>query len=203
MVMEQRLPFGSVWHGDHELVHVVRDAFVTLPPLEPGAEVTLRFKPDQCDEPLVRKPSNKGITVIDARRIPSAGETVLKVLVCRSQPLCIEGVDPLGAYRVQVDDEPARYYGARVVKTIQAQLSNSKTAKAAAGEVTRRTKIPGHTTFLDLMIEGHPDDFVERTIRIQALVGAEAANAREAMIAATPKKTGRVTPFIESVPAKQ
>ena len=43
MVLEQRLPFGSVWHGDEELVHVAGDAFVTFPPLAPGAQVTLRF----------------------------------------------------------------------------------------------------------------------------------------------------------------
>lgn len=203
MVMEQRLPFGSVWHGEHELVHVVRDAFVTLPPLEPGAEVTLHFKPERPgDEPLLRQPSNKGITIIDARRIPASGETVLKVKVCRSQPLCVEGVDALGAYRVQVDGEPARYFGPRVVQTIQAKLSNSKTAKAAVGEVTRRTKLPGITTFLDLMIEGHPDNFMERTVRIRQLAGVEAQQARMAMMLATPKKTGRVTPYLESVAAK-
>src|SRR5206468_4068606 len=33
MVLEQRLPFASVWDGEAELVHVVRDAFVTVPPL--------------------------------------------------------------------------------------------------------------------------------------------------------------------------
>ena len=61
------------------------------------------------------------------------GETVIQVSVCRTQPLCVEGVDPLGAYRVQVDGEPAMYMAPRVVRTIQAQLSNSKTAGAAAG----------------------------------------------------------------------
>lgn len=194
MVMEQRLPFGSVWHGDAELIHVVRDAFVTLPPLDAGAEVTLHFKPDRFgDEPLLRQASNKGITVLDARRLPATGETVLTVKVCRSQPLSVEGVDALGAYRVQVDDEPARYFGPRVVQTIQAKLSNSKTAKAAVGEVTRRTKLPGVTTFLDLMIEGHPDNFIERTVRLKQLVGAEAEKARIAMILATPKKTARHT----------
>jgi hypothetical protein len=204
MVMEQRLPFGSVWHGEHELVHVVRDAFVTVPPLAPGAEVTLQFRPEgPGDEPLVRQPSNKGITVIDARRIPATRETVLVVKVCRSQPLCVEGVDALGAYRVQVDDEPVRYFGPRVVQTIQAKLSNSKTVKAAIGEVTRRTKLAGITTFLDLMIEGDPDHFIERTVRIKQLSGTQAEQARIAMILATPKKTGRVTPFLESVPAKE
>jgi len=82
-------------------------------------------------------------------------------------------------------------------------LSNSKTAKAAMGEVTRRTKLPGVTTFLDLMIEGDPDDFIERTVRIKQLSGAQADKARAAMMLATPKKTGRVTPYLESVPAEE
>ncbi|TFY98608.1 hypothetical protein [Ramlibacter rhizophilus] len=200
MVLEQRLPFASVWDGDGELVHVVRDAFVTVPPLAAGAELRLRFSDERCDEPLVRQPSNKGITVLDARRLRDSGETVIRVSVCRTQPLCVEGVDPEGAYRVQVDDEPARYHAPRIVKTIQAQLSNSKT-QADAEASHRRAKVPGTTTFLDLVVQGHPDHFIERTVRIRALPPEQAARARIAMLAATPAKTGRVTPFIESVPA--
>ncbi|HMA08188.1 MAG TPA: hypothetical protein VKP68_10005, partial [Ramlibacter sp.] len=203
MMVEQRLPFASVWQGDDELVHVVRDAFVTVPPLEPGEQVHLRFSDQRCDEPMIRQSGNKGITVLDARRRPATGETVIKVSVCRTQPLCVEGVDPLGAYRVQVDGESAMYMAPRVVRTIQAQLSNSRAAKAAEGEITRRTKIKGTTTFLDLAIEGDPDNFVERTIRIRQLPAEKAVVARAAMLAATPQKTGRVTPYIESVPADE
>jgi hypothetical protein len=200
MVLEQRLPFASVWEGDAELVHVVRDAFVTVPPLAPGAEVRLRFSDEHCDEPLVRQPANKGLTVLDARRDRASGETVIRVSVCRAQPLCVEGVDPEGAYRVQIDSEPARYHGPRIVKTIQAQLSNSK-GVATAQAVNRRTRLPGITTFLDLVVQGDPDHFVERTVRIRQLPPAQAAKARVAMLAATPAKTGRVTPYIESIPA--
>ena len=81
MVLEQRLPFESVWHGDDELVHVVRDAFVTLPPLAPGAEVRLRFSAERCEAPLVRKPSHKGLTVVDARRSPANAAVVTLVLL--------------------------------------------------------------------------------------------------------------------------
>jgi hypothetical protein len=200
LMLEQRLPFASVWDGDAELVHVVRDAFVTVPPLDPGAAVRLRFSDERCDAPIVRQPPNKGLTVLDARRDPTSGETLLRVSVCRTQPLCVEGVDPQGAYRVQVDDEPARYHGARIVQTIQAQLSNSKGVVSLEAR-DQRTKLPGTTTFLDLMIEGDADNFVERTVRIRPLPPAQAAKARVAMLMATPAKTGRVTPFIESIPA--
>jgi hypothetical protein len=113
----------------------------------------------------------------------------------------VEGVDPEGAYRVQVDDEPARWHAPRVVKTIQAQLSNSK-GLTEAEVASRRARVPGTTTFLDLVVQGHPDDFVERTVRIRPLSPAQTAKARATMLLATPAKTGRVTPFIESVPAE-
>lgn len=200
MMLEQRLPFTTVWDGDGELVHVVRDAFVTVPPLEPGAQVRLRFSDERCNEPIVRQPPNKGLTILDARRDPTSGETLLRISVCRTQPLCVEGVDPEGAYRVQIDDEPARYHGARIVQTIQAQLSNSKGVVAVEAN-DWRTKLPGTTTFLDLVVEGDSDNFVERTVRIRPLPPMQAAKARVAMLMATPAKTGRVTPFIESVPA--
>ncbi|MCW5630462.1 MAG: hypothetical protein KIT47_16460 [Rhodoferax sp.] len=200
MVLEQRQGFASVWHGDNELVHVAKGRFVTLPPLEPGAVVTLRFCDEEADGPLLRNPSNKGLTVVDARRIPATGETRLLLRVCREQPLAVEGVDPQAVYRVQVDDEPARLYAPRIVRTIQAQLSNSKTRKDAAA-TSHRTKLPGITTFLDLVIDGGPDNFVERTVCITQLPADQAEKARLAMVMATPKKTGRVTPTIESIPA--
>ena len=201
MVLEQRMPFGSVWHGEEELVHVANGGFLTLPPLAPGAELRLQFRAESFDEPLLRQPSNKGLVVLDARRLPSSGETRLLVSVCRAQPLCVEGVNPTGTYRVQIDDEPARYFAPRIVRTIQAQLSNSKTANVDAAPVTLRTQVMGVTTFLDLVIEGDPDNFVERSVRITQLAPEQAAKARAAMLAAIPQKTGRVTPTIESVPA--
>jgi hypothetical protein len=202
MVIEQRRPFGSVWHGADEIVHVAHDRFVTVPPLEPGGEVRLRFSAETCDAPIVRQPSNKGLVVLDARRTPE-GETRLLVSVCRRQPLAIEGVDPLGAYAVQVGDGPVRWHGVRVVRTIQAQLSNSKGELGAerGPPPTVRTKLPGTTTFIDLAIDGDEDDFVERTVVVRRLPEAEAQAARVRMLAATPKKTGRVQPTIEPVDA--
>jgi hypothetical protein len=201
MVLEQKRPFASVWQGEDELVHVATGGFVTLPPLLPGAEITLKFSAQAHDMPLLRQRSNKGLVVLDARRLPASDETRILVSVCRAQPLCIEGVDPLGAYRVQVDDEPARYFAPRIVRTIQAQLSNAKNRKENGENATLRTKIDGTTTFLDLMIQGDEDNFVERTVHVTRLPADRAETARVAMLAATPKKTGRVTPTIESVPA--
>lgn len=190
MVVEQRRPFGTVWDGDMELVHVVRGAFVTVPPLPPGASVTLSFRAEEADAPLVRQPGNKGLTVLDARRDPRSGETRILVRVCRPQPLGVEGVDPEGVYRVQVDDEPARLVLPRVTRTIQALLSKQT---GGAGARSHRATIPGTLRFLDLLVEGDERRFVERTIRISALPPAEAAAARAAIRAAIPPRTGRVT----------
>jgi hypothetical protein len=190
MVIEQRLPFGSVWQGDEELIHVAQGKFVTIPPLEPGAKVTLRFEPTEYDELLLRNPSNKGLTVLDARRDPSTNESRVRVSVCRKQPLAVEGVDPDGAYEVQIDNGPIRHFTVRTVRTIQAKLA--KKTNAAVQE-TRRTYTPGTTRFLDLEIEGEENNFVERTVRIQQVAEPEASKVKAALKAAIPAKTGRVT----------
>ena len=87
---------------------VVQDAFVTVPPLSPGSQVTLRFEPVETEAPLLRQPSHKGLIILDARHDPRTGETRVVVSVCRAQRLAVESVDPEGIYRVQVGDEPAR-----------------------------------------------------------------------------------------------
>ena len=190
MVVEQRHPFGSVWDGAKELVHVVKNAFVTVPPLAPGAQVTLRFRPEVPDAPLVRQPSNKGLTILDARRDPVSGETRIVVSVCRTQPLCVEGIDPAGVYRVQIDDEPARDLAPRSVHSIQTLLSEQAESTVASG---LRMPTPGLLRFIDLQIVGEQDRFVERTIRINRLTSMEADAAKAAIAAATPARTGRVT----------
>jgi hypothetical protein len=190
MMIEQRLPFGSVWLGDSELIHVVDGRFVTLPPLAPGATLTLRFEPRTVEAVLVRQPSNKGLVVLDARHDPATGEASIRVSVCRRQPLSIEGVDPDGVYAVQIDSQPAEHVGVRTVRTIQALLS--KKSDAASG-LNRRAVTPGTTRFLDLVVEGEDNRFVERTLRIRQLPAAEAAPIRAALIAAIPEKRGRVT----------
>jgi hypothetical protein len=190
MMVEQRLPFGSVWLGEEELIHVANGAFVTIPPLAPGASVTLSFKPDVVEALLVRQPSNKGLVVLDARHDPQSGEARITVSVCRSQPISIEGVDPEGVYRVQIDNQPPQDVGVRTVRTIQALLS--KKSDSAKGQ-SRRAQTPGTTRFLDLVIEGDENRFVERTLRIRQLPADEARPIKAALIAAIPEKRGRVT----------
>lgn len=189
MVLEQRLPFGSVWDGERELVHVAGGHFVTVPPLDPGARVVLRFEEAGSEAPLLRKPSNKGLVILAAHHDPKIDQTRILVSVCRAQPLAVEGVDPAGVYRVQVDDQAPTLMIPRVVRTIQALLS--KKGDAASSQ-SRRAQVPGVTRFLDLEIRGDENRFVERIIRITPLPAAEAGPARAAIIAAIPAKTGRV-----------
>jgi hypothetical protein len=112
------------------------------------------------------------------------------VKVCRAQPLAVEGVDPDGVYRVQVDGEPERLILPRVTRTIQALLSKQT---AGAGSLGRRATIPGTLRFLDLLVVGDEGRFVERTVRVAELPPAEAAPARAGILAAIPPRTGRVT----------
>ena len=190
MVVEQRLPFASVWHGDDELVHVAGGRFVTVPPLAAGASVTLRFEPEEHDALLLRHPSNKGLVILDARRAPSGDEIRVTASVCRRQPLSVEGVDPESVYEVRVDDGEPQQVLVRTVRTVQALLAKKTDA---AVRPRRRTCTPGTTRFLDLMIEGEENAFVERTVRIRQIVGPEAARAKTALVAAIPAKRGRVT----------
>ena len=126
----------------------------------------MRFEPKEYDELLLRHPSNKGLVVLDARRDPRTSETRIRVSVCRKQPLCVEGVDPDGAYEVQVDNGPVQHVGVRTVRTIQAKLAKKTDA---AVQPTRRTYTPGTTRFLDLEIQGEENNFVERVIRIRQI----------------------------------
>jgi hypothetical protein len=190
MVIEQRLPFGSVWHGEEELVHVASGGLVTVPPLAPGASVTLSFRDEEVESLLLRNPSNKGLVVLDARRDPRTEELCILVSVCRKQPLAVEGVDPTGVYEVEIEGRPLQFAGVRTVRTIQARLAK-KTDAAVAPK--RRTYTPGTTRFLDLEIEGEENNFVERTIRIRQIAEPRASTVRAELIAAIPKKRGRVT----------
>lgn len=190
LMIEQRLPFGSVWEGSEELVHVARDAFVTVPPLASGSEVTLHFLSEGAEAPIVRQPSNKGLEILDARHDPASGETRIAVRVCRAQPLRIEGVNPEGVYRVQLGDAAPFNVAVRTTITIQRKLSKVATLPEVNSV---RARTPGVTRFLDLMIDGDPDNFVERVIRIRRLPRSEEKPARLAILAAIPKKTGRVT----------
>jgi hypothetical protein len=190
MMIEQRLPFGSVWLGEEELIHVADGAFVTIPPIDPGASLTLRFRSETIEAVLVRQPSNKGLVVLDARHDPRTGEARVTVSVCRRQPLSIEGVDPEGVYRVQIDNQPPADVAVRTVRTIQALLSEK--TDAARGR-SRRAITAGTTRFLDLAVEGEENRFVERTLSIRQLPSDEAGPMRQALIAAIPAKRGRVT----------
>jgi hypothetical protein len=189
LMIEQRLPFEAVWDGDDEIVHVVDDAFVTVPRLGPGESVSLRFAAEISDAPILRKPSNKGLVVLDARHDHRAAQTNLLLRVCRAQPLAVEGIDPAGIYRIQVDDEPPFPVMPRTARTIAALLSKQA---ATAASTARRARVPGVTRFLDLMIHGGEDDFVERRVRIRELTGADERAARAALLASIPARTGRV-----------
>jgi hypothetical protein len=76
------------------------------------------------------------------------------------------------------------------VRTIQALLSEK--TDAAQGR-SRRAVTLGTTRFLDLVVEGEENRFVERTLRIRQLPADEAGPIKAALIAATPAKRGRVT----------
>ena len=197
MVIEQRLPFASVWHGDEEIVHVAGDRFVTVPPIAPGAEIVLSFRDKAGETPIVRQPSNKGLTIVDARNEPG-GDTRLTVSVCRNQPLGVEGVDPDGVYLVEIDGQPPMCHAPRIAKTIEAMLANRQFAPSAAGSF--RERVEGVKVFLDLVVQGEQDNFREVSMRIRKLAPELAARARSNMLAAAASmRSGRINPGLPPV----
>ena len=74
--------------------------------------------------------------------------------------------------------------------SIQALLSLK--SDATKGQ-SRRAQTWGTTRFLDLVIEGDENRFVERTLRIRQLPENEANPIRAKLLAAIPAKRGRVT----------
>ena len=111
------------------------------------------------------------------------------VSVCRAQPLGVEGVDPEGVYRVQVDDEPAARRDAA-----------HRAHHPGAAEQAERGRCDSHPSHQDAghddvpraAVAGDEHRFVERTIRITPLPAAEADAARASIRAAIPARTGRV-----------
>ena len=79
--------------------------------------------------------------------------------------------------------------------TFMILASQRKLSKAAARPEVKslRAVTPGVTRFLDLMVEGDANNFIERTIRVRRLPAAQEKAALLAILAAIPKKTGRVT----------
>jgi len=190
MVLEQRRPFGSVWDGAEELVHVVRGAFVTVRPLPPGARGDAPLHRGAAGPPPRAAAEHQGPHLLDARRDPATGETRIRVKVCRAQPLAVEGVDPDGVYRVQVDGEPARLVLPRVTRTIQALLSKQTAgaARAAGGPPS-----PGRCASSTCSWWATRTASWRHTVRVVELPPAEAAAARARILAAIPPRTGRVT----------
>ncbi len=196
MVLERGLSFASVWQDNEELLHVVRDRYVTLPPLAPGASVSLRFSSEQGEGPIVRQPSNQALTVLDARR-SLKGDTQLLISVCRTQPLAVEGVDPNAVYVAEIGDRQAMCHVPRTARTIAAMLAN-RHAPVNQGGFRERTE--GVTVFLDLLVQGDEDNFEEVKIHIYQLEPGIAKRARAAMEAEAAKtRSGRVSPVLPPV----
>ncbi|MHB1132427.1 MAG: hypothetical protein ACYC4L_08580 [Chloroflexota bacterium] len=164
LALERTLPFGSVWDGADELVHVVGGRTVTLPPLAPGQRKTIRFEAHRTGSTMVVQPGHKGLIVLDARHCQETEETRLRVKVCREQQLRVEGVKPEGSYQVRVDAGPARIAKPETVRSTASKLSAQpregvSTANAASSSLV----------FLRVSVSGEQNRFVERTISITPL----------------------------------
>jgi hypothetical protein len=105
MVLEQKMAFGSVWDDDTELIHVVNDCFITIPPIRPRERKTLRFKTDRTQAPRILQSGTKGIAILDARYRAQDRSIHLRVRVCREQRLQISNTTEGACYLVSIESE--------------------------------------------------------------------------------------------------
>jgi hypothetical protein len=105
MVLEQNRAFGSVLDGDVELIHVVDERFITIPPLGPKDQKTLRFEAHRTEAPRILHPGTKGVIILDARYRTDDETIRLRVRVCREQGLQISNTIKEARYQVKVGSE--------------------------------------------------------------------------------------------------
>ena len=122
--------------------------------------------------------------ILDARRDPRTNDVRILVSVCRKQPLCVEGVDPEGAYEVEVE-EAGRCKTSVCVRCAPSRRGLPRKTEAAVAPtdaLIRRAR-----RVLDLEVEGEENNFVERTIRIRKIAEPRASAVKaELAIAARP-----------------
>jgi hypothetical protein len=161
MALEQRRPFGSAWDGPDELIHIIHNGIITIPPLNPGERKTLRFEPNRTGVPRIVQPNHKGLTILDARHNHETGDICLLVSVCRSQNLQVVYVAPGGHYSVKVDSQPRKIVHAVVLESY-VQPKGGNPLGPDKGESPDGNVL----AFIRVDISGKKNTFVERTIRI-------------------------------------
>jgi hypothetical protein len=167
LAVEQRAGFGSVWDGSDELIHVVKNSIVTLPPLNPGEMKLLRFASQTTGAPRVVQPNNKGLSILDARYNHQTGEIRIKISVCREQCFRLERVSQAASYAIQVDSESERLVQPSVYRATHSKLSAKVQNEKGDGLGEESKSEINQMVFVRVDVSGDQNRFSEKTIRVR------------------------------------
>jgi len=154
MVLEQRKAFGRVWDGEAELIHVVGERFITIPPIGPKKNKTLRFETRRTQTPRILHPNTKGIAILDARFHSDDNEIRLRVRVCRRQGLQISRMIENGRYRVAIENDEPYEVHATVRGVTDATLHMDESY---------------FVPFIRIVVQGEENNFIEKSVVITPL----------------------------------
>ncbi len=156
MMLEQRKDFGSVWDGEAELVHVVNERFITIPPIGPKGHKILRFETRRTRTPRIFHPNTKGIAILDARYHADPQTIRLRVRVCRKQGLQISRMIENGRYLVAIENE-ASYEATATVRGVT--------------DATIHLDDSYFVPFIRIVVNGEENNFIEKSVVIAPLDG--------------------------------
>lgn len=143
-------PIGRAWAGDSELLRVLDDRLVTVPPLEGGETLVVEFRSAGPERAVRVGPGDhEGLAILDARRIRGQDAIEIRASVCRGQRIRIDGLESDRKYTVEVDGEP-RFVVANEWERSHLIWLGFQRAKA----------------FVEIPIDGGTSKFVDRKVRV-------------------------------------
>ena len=140
--------------SNEELIHIVDDRWLTIPPLRPGERKTLRFGESLIKAPRILHPSTKGIIILDARYNKDDESIRLHVRVCREQGLQISNTKKGARYQITVEAEETCEVHSEVRGITDATIN-----------VDAGYFIP----FIRIQVRGDENHFVEKNIIIKPM----------------------------------
>ncbi len=96
--------YAAIRCGQTYLAHIVRNRFVTVPPLRPDESCALYLEPARAaPHPFVAQANSKSMRFVDARYAPEMRALTIHVRVIRYQGLVVQGYTPGDRVGIEVD----------------------------------------------------------------------------------------------------
>ncbi|MCG8507720.1 MAG: hypothetical protein MI741_00700 [Rhodospirillales bacterium] len=152
LTVEQTQPFASAWVEDIELLHLVDNRIVTVPPLAPDETIRIRFEATPGSNLRLPSPNHEGLTILSAIRNPNTEEVTVIVDVCREQRVRVDGIAFQSKYEIVIEGGP------RSIQTPRRSFNHLIWLGYMKAE-----------EFLEIHVPGEEAAFSEQVIRIKEL----------------------------------